>query len=335
MQAAFRFEETDVVPYRIRIAPDVQQRLDEHYGSHAWVNRMTHYFTGIPCGAIRKPFVDGTECDAFGVVTENLNILHVVKPALSRPSLAGYRWPDPEIMEDWDRIRETLEDRHSPWWSTTSAGNNAFRMSGIAFGLFERAWTMRGMQNFFMDLATEESFVNDLFDGILDVHLKYMDYLVDCVPIDAFFASDDWCDQRGPMMGVEIWRKFFKPRYAKLIAHAHDLGLLFICHSCGNLLPLIDDLLDIGLDGLESVQPEAMDVFELKRITAGKMILIGGLGVQSTMPFGSPRQVREQTLKLMAEMGKGGGYALAPAKPIMADVPIKNIVTLIETVCGQ
>ena len=103
-------------------------------------------------------------------------------------------------------------------------------------------------------------------------------------------------------------------------------------HSCGNLLPLVDDLMEIGLDGLESLQPEAMDVRELRRRTEGRMMLMGGVGVQRLMPFGKPDEVTREVRGLMQEMSRHGGYVLAAAKPLQSDTPTANAVALVEAV---
>ena len=98
----------------------------------------------------------------------------------------------------------------------------------------------------------------------------------------------------------------------------------------------MDDLLELKLDALESLQPEAMDVYELKRATAGKMVLIGGLGMQSTLPFGTPQDVRAETRKLIRELGSGGGYIVAPSKPITGNfAPTANAVAFLETILDQ
>jgi uroporphyrinogen decarboxylase len=104
-----------------------------------------------------------------------------------------------------------------------------------------------------------------------------------------------------------------------------------VTHMCGNVRPLVDDLLAMGLDGLESLQAEAMDVYELKRAVAGRMWLIGGMGVQQMMPFGTPDEIRAETRKLKRELGRGGGYVLASAKPLMEGVPVENAAAFIET----
>ena len=208
----------------------------------------------------------------------------------------------------------------------------SYRVCGLGYGLFERAWLMRGMENFLIDMISTPDFAEELLDGILEFHIKSMDIISQKVSFEGYFGGDDWCDQRGCIMGPELWRKFFKLRFAQIVDHCHHLGFPYILHSCGNVLPLIEDLLEIGLDGLESCQPEAMDVFLFKKKTEGKMVLIGGLGVQSTLPFATPNEVKIQTKKLITNLGQGGGYVFAPSKPLMEDVPTANAVALIESV---
>ena len=97
---------------------------------------------------------------------------------------------------------------------------------------------------------------SSLPNGIAEVHLAAIDLVAGRLPADAYFGGDHWSDQRGPIMGVERWRRFIKPRLARLIDRAHQRGLPFICHSCGNVAPLIDDLLTIRLDGLAPGFPD-------------------------------------------------------------------------------
>jgi len=324
VEAAFRFEETDVVPYHIPFDEEVGRRLDEHYGTESWRQKLVPFMCARHIGNPIQDLGDGTGLDGFGTVIKMGNILHVVHPALPGPSLDGYEWPAPEDLANFEVLGGEMNQM-----------TESFRLFGMAMGLFERAWIMRGMQDFLMDLIANPDFVDELLDGILEVHLRFMDTVAERLPVDAYFGGDDWCDQRGPIMGPRLWRRFFKPRLAKLIDNCHSHNLRYVCHSCGNLLPLIDDLLEIGVDALESLQPEAMDVYELKRRTYGRMVLIGGMGVQSTLPFGTPGDVRETTQKLICEMGQGGGYVLGPAKPLLPDVPTANAAAFCETVVNQ
>ena len=323
VQAAFRFEETEVVPYWIPMDQEVQDGLDEHYGAPSWRERLVPYILTRHVGAPTRPIGDGTYIDGFGTTVTHGNIWHVEKPALGGPSLTGYEWPDPADLIDWEQLTQVYAEHP-----------DSFRMCGFAFGLFERSWLMRGFENVLVDMLDHPAFVMELLDGITEVRLRAMDLIVDRLPIDAYFAGGDDSDQRGPIMGLHLWRKFIKPGQARLIAHCHELGLPFVAHHCGNAVPLVEDFIEIGLDALESLQPEAMDIYELKRRTEGRLVLIGGMGSQSTLPFGTPDQVRTETGRLLREMGRGGGYILGPAKALRPETPIENAIAFMEA-AGQ
>jgi len=322
VESALAFREVDLVPYWIQMDPELESRLDEYHGSACWREQIVNHVVGGHAGHRTEPIEDGRYLDAFGSILSQGNILHVEKPALPEPTLEGYRWPDPELLIDWDELI-----------AFHGGAPDCFHLAGLAMGLFERGWIMRGMENLLTDLLLEESFVEELLDGILDVHLRAMDLIADRVPIDAYFGGDDWCGQRSVLMGPGLWRKYFKPRLARMIEHCHDLGLPYVLHSCGNVAPLVDDLMDIGLDGLESLQPEAMDVYDLKGKTEGRLVLIGAMGVQGIIPFGTPTEVHRETQRLIRELGRGGGYVLAPSKPLPAGTPPANAIAFLETAC--
>jgi uroporphyrinogen decarboxylase len=324
VRRAFRFEQTRPVPYYIPMEAEVERRIVSLCGRRWLEVRLVPYLFLKHCGFGKTPVEGELSRDAFGTVTREGNISHVVHHPLASPSLRGYTWPRPESMDDWHSLARLYK-----------AQPLAYRLCGFGYGLFERSWLMRGMENILVDMISAPEFVDDLLDGITEIHLSAMDLIVRAVPIEAYFGGDDWCDQKGPIMGIDLWRRFFKPRLARLVAHCHDLGLPYVAHSCGNLLPLVDDLVDIGMDGLESLQPEAMDLAELKRRTRGRMVLIGGLGVQNVLPFGTPGEVRAQTDWLVHAMGAGGGYALAPAKPLLPDTPLENAIAFIEAASSQ
>jgi len=318
--AAFRFEETDVVPYWLQWDPALEPGLDEYYGSASWRDGIVQYVIGKHVGHITEPLGDGRDRDAFGTVVRTGNILHVEEPVLPEPTLQGYRWPEPQDLVDWEELARAYSEQPA-----------SFRLCGMAMGLFERAWLMRGFENILVDVLLNPEFVEELLDGILDIHLRMMDLIAARVPIDAYFGGDDWCDQRTVLMGIRHWRRFFKPRLARMIAHCHELGLPYVLHSCGNVSPLVDDLIEVGLDGLESLQSEATNVYKVKRKAAGSLVLIGGMGVQRIIPFGTAEEVRAETERLIAELGRGGGYVLAPSKPLPPETPIANAVAFIET----
>ena len=324
VQAALSFETTSVTPYWLhqlaKQEGDVAAELDKHYGSRAWRDKFPEYLDGMHVGFINSEAVDGIACDTFGVKLKAGSTSRVVDTLFPTPELRNYKWPEPEGMTDWLALEKHVKQN-----------SNTFQCWGLAMGLFERSWHMRGMENIMMDMVENEAFVHELLDGILDVQLKFMDMMTDRIPLDAYAGGDDICDQRGCMIGADRWRHFFKPRLQKLTELCHSKGLKYVMHSCGNLMPVVEDLIEIGVDVLESVQPEAMDVYELKKITHGRMALIGGMGVQHMMCLGTPDEIREETKKLIKLLGKGGGYIIAPAKPLQSE-PAENVAAFIETI---
>ena len=126
-----------------------------------------------------------------------------------------------------------------------------------------------------------------------------------------------------------------KPRFQKLFERVRQHDKMVIMHCCGNAFEVIPDVIEIGLDVLESLQPEAMDIYEIKREYGKNIRLWGGLGTQQVLPFGTPEDVRNEIRHLVAEMGAGGGYILASAKPLMQEVPTENAIAVIEEFSRQ
>jgi uroporphyrinogen decarboxylase len=168
-----------------------------------------------------------------------------------------------------------------------------------------------------------------LLDGILDIHLQLVERLI-VLPVDGILLSDDWGEQRGVIMGPRLWRQFIKPRAARFNAAVHAGGKWTFQHCCGNVTDILPEIIEIGLDVLESVQPEAMDVYALKRRFGRELRLWGGLGTQRLIPFGTPAEIRAEVARLRSELGREGGYILAPAKPLMEEVPTENAAAVLE-----
>jgi uroporphyrinogen decarboxylase len=288
-------------------------------------DRLVNYLEGGhwagETGARQLP--NGLTRNPFGYDYRSGNIMHVERLALPEPTLGGFEWPEAESLADWDLLHRGFD------------ACPAFRHCGMIYGFFERASFMRGMANLLMDMVEHPQFVHDLLDEYLRIRLGVIDRIIERVPCEAIADGGDDCGQRGPLMGLPRWQEFIKPRLEAVIDHCHAKGFPVIAHMCGNVAPLIDDLLEMKLDALESLQPEAMDVYAVKAKVAGKMVLIGGLGTQQMLPRGTPDEVAAETRRLCDEMGAGGGYILGPAKPLMPDVPTENAVAFIEATLDQ
>jgi uroporphyrinogen decarboxylase len=246
-----------------------------------------------------------------------------VNCVLPEPTLAGYTFPDPPRPEDYGHYEEFV-------------GQNAdsFRI-GLVGHLYEAAWAMRGMEDFLMDLILHPAFVEDLLDGITEYYLGVIEESVK-YHIDAFYFGDDLGSQsQGLIMGADLWRRFMKPRLARMFSRVKEAGKFVYLHSDGQVDAIFEDLIEIGLDVYNPLQPEIRDVRAVKRRYGDRLAFYGGIGIQDLLPHGSPEQVREEVRRLIDELGAGGGYILGPSHAIMADAPIANLLALIEAVRDQ
>ena len=187
-----------------------------------------------------------------------------------------------------------------------------------------------------MDVAAEPAFTEAIFERITDQVLAYIDLAAD-LPLDGLFLGDDWGGQDGVMLGPDTWRRYIKPSWKRIIEAAHRIHLPVFNHCCGSVAAIMPDVVEIGLDCLESVQPEAAgnDPYRFKSEYGSDITFWGGLGSQSIIPFGTPDELRDEIQKLIREMGSDGGYILSPAKGLMSDTPVENAAAIVESFIEQ
>lgn len=324
---------TSYIPYELLFdaGTSVTARLNAHYGAPSWQDALTQHiirFKAIDDGLYwdlitETPF----SVDKYGSVwhTDRWQ-RYLAKPALSSPTLDGYEWPETSAFFPPEQRQATQQ--------IIDANPDVFLAAGFNFGLFERAWALRGFENVLMDAVSEPTFFRQLINRIAAQQMEILEELV-ALPVDGIMFSDDWGGQQGILLGPERWRAFFKEPMRRMYAFAHSHGKVVLHHTCGNVVDVISDAIEIGLDVLESVQPEAMNPYLLKQRFGEQLTFWGGLGVQSTLPFGRPDDVRAETFRLCREMGRGGGYILAPAKPLQDDTPTANAAAIVEAFLEQ
>ena len=132
------------------------------------------------------------------------------------------------------------------------------------------------------------------------------------------------------MMRPEMWREFVQPYLARILTAARAYGLATMLHTCGHVTPVIPDLIELGLDILHPIQPEAMDILCLKREFGRDITFCGGISTQRLLPFGTAQEVRDEVRWTVDAMAQGGGYIAEPGITLQADVPTANLVALIE-----
>lgn len=322
--------ETDHIPYVLPIHEEVAERLDEHYGRPRWRDLKDN---SIAVVNITRTFEfeseGGTARDVFGTLWRtDKQPAHLQEPAIPEPDLSAFRLPELDriFVEDWlESGRRQCQRYHR---------DGKFVIAVLGYCLFERSWTLRGFENALMDMVAQREFYEELLDRITRMNLGIIDRFLQ-LPLDGIQTGDDWGDQRGVIMGKDRWRELFLPRYARIWGKVKSAGLFASHHSCGNISEIIGEAADAGLDCFESVQPEAMDPYALKERYGERMAFWGALGTQQLLPHGTPERIRSEVGKLCEVMGRGGGYILAPAKPVMEDVPTENAAALLEACLQQ
>ena len=329
--AQIQHHETSPIPYTLGFEGDVLERLDGYYGGPAWRHRLIPYIAYVEVVDTdpRELIDDAHFRDVYGAVwRRDRRPLHLERPPLTAPSFDGYVFPEPGQFLRSELKQQALE--------TCQTNDESFLVVFLQWGLLERAWQLRGFENALMDAVDEPDFFDEMLERLAELYLSFVEYAID-LPIDAIMFGDDWGDQRGVIIGPERWRRFLKPKWARLFEAVHAGGKVVMHHSCGSVADIMPDIIEIGVDVLESVQPEAagMNPYELKRRWGDKITFWGGLGSQSTIPFGKPGEIRAEVQRLCAEMGRGGGYILAPAKGLQPGTPTENAAAVVEAFTDQ
>ena len=202
--------------------------------------------------------------------------------------------------------------------------------------LFERLHFLRGMENAFADFYSHEKDVRRFLER---THQYNMDLIRrwGTTGADAVFITEDFGTQTAMMISPDMWRKFFKSYYREAMDEAHRCGMDVIYHSCGNIMEIIPDLIEIGLDVLDPVQPGAMDVVEVARRFGGQLSFKGTIDDQNLLAFGSPREIKETIRRTIDVLARpfGDGLILSPANVMTPEIPIENLQALFEACHGK
>ena len=326
VRAVLDGENPPYVPWHFGFTKEAREKLVRHVGESHLEEALQNHL--LLLGADIGLFEDiGDDCvrDAWGVVWDRSvdKDIGVVKGCtLPAPTLKGCEFPDPKDARFFAEIPERIKSH-----------GDRFRVFQIGFSLYERAWTLRGMENLMMDFYDHPGFVHELFNAIVDYNISHAEEALK-YEIDAVYFGDDWGMQRGLQMGPDNWRRFIRPALKRMYAFVRDAGKVVWIHSCGKVDELFDDLIEIGLGCFNPFQPEVMDVAALLKQYRGRLAFHGGLSTQRTLPYGTPDDVRAETRRLL-DLGREGGYILAPAHSVEGDVPLENMLAFIETVKEQ
>lgn len=333
--AALRREETDRVPMWMWYHPAVYDRLRERFGWDADTAdaRLGNDIKSVHVSINRemfRPLAPGEEYrDDWGVtwVREGCYNQVCANPlaATEVSSLREYEFPDPDDASRFESLARLCE----------RYGEDYFVGVDVSGSIFEPCYHIRGMEWLLMDMVADPDAVGAFFDKAAEftrqVCLNALEH-----PVDWIWLGDDIGGQEAMMMSPDLWRRLLKPRLASIIASvkAARPGVWVACHSCGAIRPVIADLIEIGVDVLNPIQPlcPGMDPAELKSVYGNEIAFMGGLDTQDLLVNESAETVRDRAERLIERMSAGGGYIFAASHTIQPDAPLENILALGEAV---
>ncbi|MCH5376006.1 MAG: hypothetical protein JJ992_18715 [Planctomycetes bacterium] len=244
--------------------------------------------------------------------------------------LDDFAWPDADDPAQFAGLRE--QSKH--WYENTDYVVGA---DAIKAGMLMNALQLRGYDQFFMDLVLNVDLAEKLMDRILQtMKAMWTRYLEAVGPyVQLVYVTDDFGTQKSLMISPQMFRDLIKPRWQELIAHIKSLGdVKVMFHSDGAILPLLGDFIDMGVDILNPVQTSVngmQDTFELKQKFGDRLCFHGAIDVQQMLPNASIRELEAEVARRIYDLGRNGGYILAPCHNLGHDIPPENIVTLYET----
>jgi len=230
------------------------------------------------------------------------------------------KFPDPHIPGSFDQVERIVKDHR-----------DKFIVGYWSYFIFERMHLLRGMENLLCDLYLHKREVEILGERLLEYYIEIMKKFSQ-LGVDAIFTTEDWGTQEHLLINPKTWRAMFKPWYRIFIEEVHKQGLFFILHSCGNITEIIPDLIEIGVDVIHPIQPNAMDRHKIAKEFLGKICFFAGIDVQHVLPQGTPAQVENEIKDIIDTFyHPEGGLMITVANSVMPETPFENIVAMCES----
>ena len=237
-----------------------------------------------------------------------------------------YEYPFPDVGD-------TYRYEHLPEEIRKIKEKGLPAVSGYECGSFEQLWGLRGMDNFLVDLLEEPEFLVPLIEKVSDLKAQIAAGYTKA-GVDIVWTGDDLGSERAMLMAPDLWRKHLKSCVGKIVGVAKEVNpdVLVAFHSDGYIETIIPDLIEVGIDILQAVQPECMDVAKLKKEYGDRLSFWGTMGTQSTMAYSTPAEVKKVVRKRIKTVGKGGGLCIGPSHTLEPPTPWENIVAFFEAV---
>ncbi len=334
----------DRVPYVFGFTPPLQRTFERETGATDVADYFEFDIRSVgPSGTRLKRdysayFADvelppGTEFDEWGVAETppsgddeaTRHFRHRLSPlrnATTVEEIAAFPLPDLDAEYRYQGLDEQVAAIKSRGLAV---------QGGLGFSTFDYSWLLRGIDQLMMDMVAEPEMAAAVLDRVVDLLRGVIRRIVEA-GVDVVTWGEDVGTERAMMMSPATWRRWIKPRFRSMIevAKLTNPDVITWYHSCGNIEPIIPDLIEIGVEVLNPLQPEAMDPAKIKRQYGDRLAFWGGVSVQRTMPWGSPDDVRAEVRERIATVGAGGGFVLAPAHILEPEVPWANVLAFVD-----
>jgi uroporphyrinogen decarboxylase len=235
-----------------------------------------------------------------------------------------YDWPSPDELE------------FEPLFEAREKNPDKAIIAHISHAGYFKACHMRGQEKFLEDLAIRPEMAEAIIRKVMEYTFPAVERM--CAEagsaFDIYYIADDFCTAKGPMISPAMFRKYIKPYLARLAHIVHSHGRKFLLHTCGSVRPLMNDIIEAGVDVLEPIQTSAvgMEPEGLKRDFGARLTFYGSIDLINVLSKGTPADVRNEVLKNFRILGKGGGFIVGPGHTyIQPDVPLENIIAMYET----
>lgn len=237
-------------------------------------------------------------------------------------------WPDPDMF-DYSTIENQCDAILQNNRLVVFMGDRLNRVAQLKPAMY-----LRGTENIFLDLALRPEIAGAIFRKIRTFYLVYLDRILHAAKgkIDIVLTGDDFGAQNSLLVSAPMWREFLKGGFAEYISVIKHHAAIAMHHTCGSVAAIIPDMIECGLDILQSIQPEAaeMALAGLRKTFGRSLAFHGGISIQKTMPYGSAEDIRNEVRRIANLIKPHGGYIFCTSHNIQADTPVGNIVALME-----
>lgn len=326
---AINIKEPDMIPLFVEVVPEVEQKLYEKYNlkGNELLTFLGNDIVSCAVGVANswgKIYRDEAEFDEWEFRWKSVKHSHgTYSEIIYRPlenvtfkDLKKYKMPDPDDVERYYEIIRLKE----------KFGDKFAVMVDLSCTIFELSWYLRGMDNLMIDMLTNKKFVNFLMDKILEFYISVAINLSK-IGVDIIWIGDDVGMQTGMIMSPEMFREFLKERYRLLIDEIKrtNKNVKIAFHSDGYIMPIINDLIEVGVDILNPVQPKCMNPAEIKERFGKELCFMGTIDEQETLPFGTTDDLKKEILERITKVGYNGGLILGPTHNVQNDTSIEKV----------